>query len=155
VTRICNLPCSDGGAGIILAGHSQGSTIAAATVRQLPPERRERVFLLTFGTQLNRLYGRVFPAFFGPAQLARLARDLGPPGTVPRWRNFFRRTDPMGFPVEVQTQTWSVDAPPLDDPARLVPTDGEVVYPKICGHSDYPSDATYLATRDVAASRLL
>jgi hypothetical protein len=155
VTRICNLPDSDGGAGIILAGHSQGSTIAAATVRQLPPERRERVFLLTFGTQLNRLYGRVFPAFFGPDELARLAEDLSSAGTAPRWHSFYRRTDPMGFPVEVGTQTWSVDEPPLDDPVRLVPTGGEVVYPKICGHNDYPNDTTYLATRDVATSRLL
>jgi hypothetical protein len=100
ITRICGLP-RDRYAGIVLAGHSQGSTIAVATVRQLPARHRDRVYLLTFGTQLDRLYGRVFPAFFGPEQLRHVAGRLCD-GTAPRWTSLHRDTDPIGFAVDVR-----------------------------------------------------
>ncbi|MBI1758728.1 MAG: hypothetical protein HYR62_05830 [Actinobacteria bacterium] len=163
VTRICNLPPASGGAGIILAGHSQGSTIATATVRQLPDGDRARVFLLTFGTQLNRLYGRVFPAFFGPAALRDLAERLRPAGgTEPRWRSLHRATDPLGYPVDVRIDGWAVEpvdaagnAIPLPDPTGLAPSDGQVLDPPIRGHSDYPAAPEYQTVRDAAAARLL
>ena len=62
---------------LILAGHSQGSLLCAATVAQLSPQRRRLTFLLTYGTQMTRLYGRGFPAFFGPEGRQRLAVLLG------------------------------------------------------------------------------
>jgi hypothetical protein len=155
VTRMCNLPDSDGGAGIILAGHSQGAVIATATIRLLPPQRRARVFLLTFGTQLNRLYGRLFPAFFAPTQLQDLANRLTRPGENPRWCSFYRRTDPLGYPIDVHLAGWSADAQPLPDPDQYAPTNGEVLDPPIHGHSDYPLDPTYLTTRTTAAENLI
>lgn len=164
VTRICTLPPGDGGAGIVLFGHSQGSTIAAATVRQLPDPDLARLHLLTAGTQLNRLYGRVFPAFFGPAALRELSRRLMEPGgrDEPRWRSFHRDTDPLGYPIDVAADGWNAeeidaagDAIPLPDPLALSPSDGEVLDPPILGHSDYPESAAYRQARDAAARQLL
>ena len=157
VTRITNQrDCP----AVILAGHSQGSTLAVATVLQLPEAARQRLHLLTFGTQLNRLYGRVFPAFFGRAPLRAVARRLaGEHG--PRWRSFYRATDPIGYPVDVTVDGWAVDHPgavplrPLADPSALRPSDGEVVDPPIRNHSTYPVDDTYRAVRDQTAQDLL
>jgi hypothetical protein len=64
------------------------------------------VALLTLASPAQRLYGRAFPAYFGPRQLAALAglldanttpgrppADGQPPG---RWKNLRRRSDYIG-----------------------------------------------------------
>ena len=84
VTRLAN--DTPGRDGYVLSGHSQGAVLAVATLLQLPQDTLDRVFLLTYGTQLRYLYGRVFPCFFGPDQLtqggraADRARRAGPTG---------------------------------------------------------------------------
>src|SRR5262249_21492949 len=62
VTRVMN--DTEGREGYVMSGHSQGAVLAVATLLQLPPPTLERVYLLTYGTQLRYLYGRVFPCFF-------------------------------------------------------------------------------------------
>lgn len=139
---------------IVLAGHSQGAVLAVATVLQLPPERRRAVHLLTFGTQLTRLYGRVFPAFFGTQAREHVARALtdGPaqgPAEV-RWRSLHRRTDQLGW--EIGTPA-GVDVP-VPDPDGLTPAGAEVLDPPIRRHSDYPCSEEYVRQRAAAIARL-
>lgn len=49
---------------VVLAGHSQGSLIAATVASRL--NNLDKLRLLTFGSQIRGLYGRVFPRVFGP-----------------------------------------------------------------------------------------
>jgi hypothetical protein len=90
---------------LLLTGYSQGGVIAPAVIAQLPEEVLPDVALLTLACPARRLYGRAFPAYFGPTQLAVLARLLdaqitgeaaapGPHGG--RWRNLRRRSDWIG-----------------------------------------------------------
>jgi hypothetical protein len=51
--------------------------------------------LLTLAAPIRRLYGRTFPAYFGPDQLDRLRVALTD-GEVLRWRNLVRRSDYIG-----------------------------------------------------------
>ncbi|MDQ1428501.1 MAG: hypothetical protein QOK39_1977, partial [Acidimicrobiaceae bacterium] len=55
---------------VVIAGHSQGSVIAAALLL-MPrgPSVAARVGLLTYGCPLGRLYGRAFPGYLGPQVL--------------------------------------------------------------------------------------
>jgi hypothetical protein len=97
------------GRGVVLAAHSQGTVISAATVLQLSTQdaRTEvplrvtmpEVGLLTFGCVLRRLYGRYFPAYFGPQALAEVRDALATPSGGQRWRNLWRYTDYLGGPV--------------------------------------------------------
>jgi hypothetical protein len=178
VTRLCN--DTPGRRGYVLSGHSQGAVLAVATLLQLPQERVDRVFLLTYGTQLRYLYGRVFPRFFGTALLGRdgqrLRRDqlayvagrlTGAPSRPDwlRWHSFVRLTDPLGYPVEVSipvagTPVW-VDnntgdgaLAPLRDPAAVAPPPGDIEDPPIRGHSDYYLDPTYETVTREAAQKL-
>ncbi|WP_246201359.1 hypothetical protein [Streptomyces alboniger] len=85
--------CRTTGGRVLVSAHSQGSVLAAAAIWQLSPSVRRRVRLLTYGSPLERLYGRLFPAFFGHRELRALHRD------VHSWRNLWRATDPIGGPV--------------------------------------------------------
>jgi hypothetical protein len=146
LTRICGTS----GRTVVLAGHSQGAVLAVATVLQLPPVHRARVHLLTFGTQLTRLYGRVFPAFFGGAAREHVAAVLtGESGEV-RWRSLHRPTDQLGW--EIGTPA-GIDVP-VPDPDGLAPEGGEVLDPPIRRHSDYPCSAAYVQQRTAAFARL-
>lgn len=49
----------------VLSGHSQGSAILAAVVSRLPREDLARVRVITYGSQIRALYGRVFPQVLG------------------------------------------------------------------------------------------
>jgi hypothetical protein len=62
---------------VLLAGHSQGSVIAAATVMQLSAGTSGHVRLLTYGSPLRQLYARFFPSYFGAGALYRLSGLLG------------------------------------------------------------------------------
>ncbi len=155
VTRIAGLldaPPS-GGTGVravILAGHSQGSCIAAATALQLPARYRPRLHLFTYGSQLTALFGRIFPDYFGPDRLTALARELSDEGHT-RWDNFWRGTDPLGY--EIAAGGYRLNRP-VRDPTALVPCDGEVLDPPIRGHSGYPVAAEYAEVRATAVAQL-
>jgi hypothetical protein len=150
--------------GYILAGHSQGAILSLATALQVPRELRAKLYLLTFGTQLHRLYGRVFPAVFGPVQLHQAATMLrvdadGQLQPWLRWQSLHRASDPLGYPVNVRLDAVgpgaaAVDGDVVTDPTDLVPSGGEILDPPLRKHSDYPADVRYTALRDEAAARL-
>ncbi|MEU0333389.1 hypothetical protein [Streptomyces sp. NPDC006193] len=134
---------------LVLSGHSQGSVLAAAAAWQLPPSVRGRVALLTYGSPLERLYGRWFPAHFGPPALAALHHDIA------CWRNLHRPTDPIGGPVRVRGDTGpEVDHPPLRDPLVYGRTPEHPLPAPILGHSDYQADPVFTRERALLLSRL-
>ncbi|MFD5329350.1 hypothetical protein [Streptomyces sp. NPDC127092] len=127
------------GGRLVISGHSQGSVLAAAAVWQLPPATRGRVALLTYGSPLERLYGRWFPAYFGPESLRGLHR------TVHCWSNLYRATDPIGGPVRVPAQDGrpAVDRAELLDPVAYGRTREHPLPEPILGHSDYQADPAF------------
>ncbi|MYY00108.1 hypothetical protein GT045_36315 [Streptomyces sp. SID486] len=134
---------------LVLSGHSQGSVLAAAAAWQLPPSVRGRVALLTYGSPLERLYGRWFPAHFGPPALAALHHDIA------CWRNLYRRTDPIGGPVRVPGDgTPDVDHEALPDPRAYGRTADHPLPAPVLGHSDYPSDPVFARERAALLARL-
>ncbi|WP_320066378.1 hypothetical protein [Micromonospora sp. RTGN7] len=143
--------------GIILSGHSQGTLICAAVILQLPARWRRRIWFFSYGCQLTRLYGRIFPAYFGPDRLPTLTEALRGPSAWPGWTNFWRDTDPLGWQVTAGERDL-----PVRDPDALHPTGGEVADPPIRNHSGYPDAAefrrerarvTWLLRRPVPAPR--
>ncbi|MFF8730509.1 hypothetical protein ACF073_29125 [Streptomyces sp. NPDC015171] len=130
------------GGRLVLSGHSQGTVLAAAAAWQLPPPVRGRVALLTYGSPLERLYGRWFPSYFGPPALAALHHDIA------CWRNLYRRTDPIGGPVRVPCGTApEVDHEPLPDPLAYGRTPEHPLPAPILGHSDYQADPAFARER--------
>jgi hypothetical protein len=87
---------------VVLCGHSQGSLLATvATARlleTLPEADRERVGLVTAGSQLQWAYPRAFPSVVPHSSLEDLAGTMGG-----RWRSLCRGTDPLGGAVS----TWN------------------------------------------------
>lgn len=159
------------GGRLVISGHSQGSVLAAAAVWQLPPQVRSRVALLTYGSPLRRLYGRWFPAYFGPGPLGALHGELD------CWRNLWRATDPIGGPVltdprdgagpagplgpadphgpaEPPAAAGSVDRGPLADPLAYGRSARHPLPAPILGHFDYQSDPAFAAERDALLARL-
>ncbi|MEU1012409.1 hypothetical protein [Streptomyces sp. NPDC005890] len=141
------------GGRLVLSGHSQGSVLAAAAAWQLPPPVRARVALLTYGSPLERLYGRWFPAHFGPPALAALHHDIA------CWRNLYRRTDPIGGPVRVPARVPDDTAPdvdhePLRDPLAYGRSTDHPIPAPILGHSDYQSDPAFTRERTRLLTRL-
>ncbi len=151
---------------VVLAAHSQGTVISAATVLRLSrsaPGDLDGIALLTFGCVLRRLYGRFFPAYFGPRQLAELQSVLSSdPEAPPRWLNLWRYTDylggqvtagppqrvpsvgaarPLGLvvapPRAVGPTPWEWHDP---DPPGFSRAPGSTVYPRPRRHSDFWSD---------------
>lgn len=109
---------------LVLAGHSQGSLIAAAAIARLRADCRDRVALLTFGSQLQIAYARAFPAYVNPDFLCWLQDN------VHRWVSLYRETDPIGGPVLSWNRT---DVPEIREnervfrSSRLGGGDGELV----------------------------
>ncbi|WP_211347166.1 hypothetical protein [Saccharothrix australiensis] len=89
---------ADPGTRVVLAGHSQGSLLAAVAaarlLEELPPADAARLGLLTAGSQLQWAYPRAFPAVVPHSSLAALAGGL-----AGRWRALCRGTDPLGGAV--------------------------------------------------------
>ncbi|MDJ0381206.1 hypothetical protein [Streptomyces sp. G-G2] len=140
------------GGRLVISGHSQGSVLAAAAVWQLPPQIRRRVALLTYGSPLARLYGRWFPAYFGPGPLTALHRE------VDCWRNLWRATDPIGGPVLPDVRGGvdrGVDRGPLADPVAYGRTPQYPLPAPVLGHSDYQADPSFAAERAALLARLL
>ncbi|MEU6370137.1 hypothetical protein ABZ876_31545 [Streptomyces sp. NPDC046931] len=137
------------GGRIVLSGHSQGSVLAAAAAWQLKPSLRRRVGLLTYGSPLERLYGRWFPAYFGPAALSSLHRD------VDCWRNLHRPTDPIGGPIRLPGECGpQVDRAPLRDPLAYGRTTRHPLPAPILGHGDYQADPAFAEERARLLARL-
>ncbi|MBB5955169.1 hypothetical protein FHS29_001739 [Saccharothrix tamanrassetensis] len=89
---------ADPGTRVVLAGHSQGSLLAAVAVarllEELPESEAARLGLVTAGSQLQWAYPRAFPAVVPHSSLAALAGGLDG-----RWRALCRGTDPLGGAV--------------------------------------------------------
>ncbi len=134
---------------LVISGHSQGSVLAAAAAWQLTPADRKRVALLTYGSPLERLYGRWFPAHFGPAALASLHAE------VDCWRNLYRVTDPIGGPVRLPGScTPAVDREALKDPLAYGRTPAHPLPAPILGHGDYQADPAFARERQRLLRRL-
>lgn len=137
------------GGRLVISGHSQGSVLAAAAVWQLDPDTRQCVALLTYGSPIERLYGRWFPAYFGPAQLTALH------GEIHCWRNLWRLTDPIGGPIRLPEGTGTeVDCGPLKDPLAYGRTVEHPLPAPILGHSDYQTDPAFTQERTMLLARL-
>ncbi len=137
------------GGRLVLSGHSQGSVLAAAAAWQLEPSVRVRVALLTYGSPLERLYGRWFPAYFGPAALSSLHRE------VACWRNLHRLTDPIGGPIRLPGDCGpQVDRAPLKDPLVYGRTKKHPLPAPILGHGDYQADPAFADERERLLARL-
>ncbi|MFB7762047.1 hypothetical protein ACWD33_16710 [Streptomyces xiamenensis] len=132
------------GGRVIISGHSQGSVLAAAAVWQLDPATRSRVALLTYGSPLERLYSRWFPAYFGARRLDALRAEL------PCWSNLWRETDPIGGPVGQEP----VDVGPLPDPLYYGRNLRRPLPEPILGHADYAADPAFGRARADLFERL-
>ncbi|MCH0542774.1 hypothetical protein I3F58_25075 [Streptomyces sp. MUM 203J] len=138
------------GGRLVISGHSQGSALAAAAVWQLSAATRRRVALLTYGSPLERLYGRWFPAYFGREPLTGLHRETH------CWRNLWRHTDPIGGPVRLPadgTKT-EVDHPALRDPLVYGRTGDHPLPEPVLGHSGYQADPAFARERAALLDRL-
>nr|WP_143193274.1 hypothetical protein [Saccharothrix sp. CB00851] len=156
---------------VVLSGHSQGSVVCFAALSLLRRESERpdpadgeryirqadavaalrRVGLVTYGSQLQWAYSRLFPHYLGHARLASLHQELGD-----RWWNVHRLTDPLGGPVQVWPETaeeqvfadpklWGVrcgNDVRLRDPEFLDP-DPDMVASPLRGHSDYYDDPVF------------
>ena len=151
---------------VVLSGHSQGSAIVVATAARLSQETLRRIRIITYGSQVRALYGRVFPRVLGPDPIgydattgpARL-RDAWPdvpttPGAtnpVPsrsglrarlgddrHWVNLFRRTDPLGWRVFSDDDS-ADDVPVMEVPVAAAGDPG----PRLMTHSGYQHTPEY------------
>ncbi len=102
---------------------------------------------LTYGSPLRRLYGRWFPAYFGPVPLRALHRQ------VDCWRNLWRATDPIGGPV-IAGPSEDVDTGPLADPLAYGRSAHHPLPAPVLGHFDYQADPAFAAERDALLARL-
>ncbi|WP_435852612.1 hypothetical protein [Streptomyces sparsogenes] len=137
------------GGRLVISGHSQGSVLAAAAVWQVDRHTRGRVALLTYGSPLERLYGRWFPAYFGMAELCSLHDE------VRCWRNLWRYTDPIGGPIRLPDGTGpEVDHDGLKDPLAYGRTPDHPLPAPILGHSDYQADPAFCQERAGLLARL-
>ncbi|MEV4120078.1 hypothetical protein [Micromonospora sp. NPDC049645] len=144
------------GQGVLLAGHSHGSVLLAATVLQLPTRVTDRVALLTYGSPLNRLYSRLFPAYADGPALREIGERVGW-----RWINLWRDTDPIGGWIFAshrpgETETLTGPAATVDrrliDPQDVVPPPSDSVPPPIVAHLPCESQETFSeAVRDLTA----
>ena len=101
---------------------------------------------MTYGCPISTIYGMFFPAYFGPDQVVALRDKLPSPGGLAGWRNFYRRTDPIGGPVFAETDTPELDTEvpdpfpgPVGDTADDTPPLERDAAPwlRVAGHSHY------------------
>jgi hypothetical protein len=131
---------------VLLTGYSQGTPLSLAAIAQLPDNVRDDVALLTLAAPLRRLYGRAFPAYFGPDQLRHL-RDRMTTDRGIRWRNVVRRSDYIGgWAFKTARDSQTVDREILDPPVLW--SDNDPNPPPIHMHSDWFPDPQTRACAD-------
>jgi hypothetical protein len=108
---------------IVVSAHSQGSVIAAAALLR-QGQAVDRVTLVTYGSPIDRLYARYFPADFGKTTTRTLAHRL-----EHRWVNLFRETDPIGGHINAAALDWNVPV--------------HVDHGRVEGHSHYLNESYY------------
>lgn len=89
------------GSTVMLVAHSQGSVVAASAVAYLLSMglvKFRRIFIVTHGNPIGRLYRRAFPGYWGGGFLRYLRLELGW-GADSGWLNLYRQTDPIGDQV--------------------------------------------------------
>jgi alpha-beta hydrolase superfamily lysophospholipase len=86
---------------LVLCGHSQGSLLSFATLLRLAASPRQEdaglideIGLVTFGSQLQVMFSRGFPAYVNRAAITHLFQQLDG-----AWRNLYRGTDQLAGPV--------------------------------------------------------
>jgi hypothetical protein len=150
-------------ASVVISAHSQGSLIAVAMLMRLTDLSGIR--LVTYGSQVRGLYGRVFPRVFGPQAIPYqptvgpirltdpfpdLPKDDWTPGDVHpghlsplvddgRWVNLFRRADPLGYRVFSDTPGDARDRVVNEVPSAEYGDAG----PAVLGHSGYQHSPEY------------
>ncbi|MGD9957972.1 hypothetical protein [Nocardioides sp.] len=152
---------------VILSGHSQGSLIVVAAASRLEADELRHLRIITYGSQVRALYGRVFPCIFGASAVgydrttrATTLRDATPDvpvsgGNGPAepvehslrrrleenhgaWVNLFRRTDPLGYRV-FSDEDSVLDLPVLEVPREALGDPG----PRVMTHSGYQHTPEY------------
>jgi hypothetical protein len=142
----------------VLSGHSQGSLITAATVwflghnQQAYLDNLEQLRVITYGSQLQWAYPRLFPTYIGYTRLREI-NTLVKTG----WYNLHRWTDPLGGPVLAY-----LDKPPRRRYSGQYPADNwkpsmaaqchrqrrwTSVTTRLCGSSRSATKSTDYATR--------
>jgi hypothetical protein len=106
---------------VVVCGHSQGSLISVAALLRLghgDPSTLADVGLLTFGSQLQVMFARAFPAYVDLETLRWLHQAV-------TWRNLYRETDHLAGPVLSWDHRWAGRppddlAPPVSRAPRTV-----------------------------------
>jgi len=117
---------------VVVSGHSQGTVIAEAACAVLGemasgdptsdpwllPDKAHQALrktcLVTYGSQLQFIYARLFPSYFGFA----LQQEMFQRVLDTRWRSLYRWTDPLGGPV----LSWPYRDGKVPAPNRYGPT---------------------------------
>jgi hypothetical protein len=140
-TRNKKEPCP-----LVLAVHSQGSVLAFAALSPLSADQLKRVALVTYGSPIASIYGMFFPAYFGREEVDALREKLPAlPGGLASWRNFYRRTDPIGGPIfgdDCDTEVLDPFRGPATDLADATPPRERDAAPwlRVSGHSYYEQE---------------
>lgn len=101
---------------VLVSAHSQGSVIAFAALASLQEQKLTSVALITYGCPVTTLYGALFPAYFGDADIQDLREKILGDAEM-GWWNFWRKTDPIGGPVFAAAKRHDPQDVEVDDPA--------------------------------------